>query len=231
MTSDSGTALKLRGIVKRFGSSSRLAQLLGSAPERSVLNGVDLDIAQGERLALRGLNGSGKSTLLRIAAGLLLPNHGEVMVLGAAPAATSRAMVGYASGDERSFFLRLSGLSNLSFYGAMYGLSPARCESRAKELAASLELDSVLGLPVSSMSSGTRARLGLVRALLHHPKLLLLDEPEKSQDPVGRGLTEALLKELTADGVAVLIATHDAAFSHPSDRSLVLQDGLLRTAP
>ncbi|MHB8416699.1 MAG: ATP-binding cassette domain-containing protein [Myxococcales bacterium] len=181
----------------------------GGGPPAVALAGVDLSGEAGERIALLGPNGSGKSTLLRLLAGLLSPDVGSVRVLGDAPArsAAARAAVGLCTGDERSLLLRLSPRENLRFFGALYGLGgkdlARRIEAVAEELA--LALDE----PAYRLSSGNRARLLVARALLHRPRLLLVDEGTHAVDPDAAGHLRDRLRARTEAGACLVLVTHN----------------------
>jgi ABC-2 type transport system ATP-binding protein len=202
-------AIRLQGIGKVF----RLRGLLPGRPTGVItaLEGVSLQVARGAIHGLIGPNGSGKSTLLRILATLLLPSTGQAFVAGrdvtAAPV-LSRRQLGFSTGEERSFYWRLTGRQNLDFYAALHQVPhPAR---RVTEILQQFDLTGVADRPVSTYSQGMLRRLGLARALLHRPAILLLDEPARSIDHAARDQLHGILKTLRAEKeTAVLIATHD----------------------
>jgi heme ABC exporter ATP-binding subunit CcmA len=198
------TLLRVSALTKSFPIGA-----LGQS-RKVVLRGVDLELTPGEICVLMGSNGSGKTTLLRIVAAVLTPDSGEVSVGGHSVRSdvAARALTGFASGDERSFQLRLSGLENLRFFSALHGLKKDTFARRTAELAEALDLDAFLATPVGQCSAGMRARLGLARALLHHPKLLLLDEPTKSIDQAHLPCVRRLIDRHLADSGAALVVTH-----------------------
>jgi ABC-type multidrug transport system ATPase subunit len=198
------TLLRVSALSKSFPTG-----LFGQR-RKVVLGDVDLEVAAGEICALMGDNGSGKTTLMRLIAGVLSAEQGEVRVEGRLVQAdgAARAVIGFASGEERSFQLRLSGLENLRFFGALYGLGQRAVLERIGELEHALELRSFVLLPVGQTSAGMRARLGLARALLHRPKLLLLDEPTKSIDQAHLANVHALVREHARRGGGALVVTH-----------------------
>ena len=152
---------------------------------RAALRGVTFEVQEGEAVALLGANGAGKSTLLRILATLLLPTRGTVSVSGYDIAKDPRAVrrnLGYHAGSDQGFYPRLTGRQNLLFFGQLNHLSKSDAQRRITELAATFHLRDALDEQVRTLSAGTTQRLSLVRALLHKPKVLLLDEPTRSLD-------------------------------------------------
>jgi ABC-2 type transport system ATP-binding protein len=187
----------------------------GSPVRRAALDGMSIELAPGETAAVVGRNGAGKTTLIKIFAGLILPSEGEVFVGGAdmlrEPLAAKR-MLGYMSPQERSFYWRLTARRNMEFFGALYGMNAGGVRARAAELAPALGLeDADMDAPFRSLSTGTQQRMGLMRALLHRPRLLLLDEPTRSLDAAAAASFLDLIAAMSRlEGMAVLYATHIA---------------------
>jgi ABC-type multidrug transport system ATPase subunit len=194
---------------------------------RRVLNKISLRCQAGEIVALLGPNGAGKSTLLSIAATLLDPSSGAVHYgehtarsLGAA----LRSRIGVL-GHDLYVYPELSASENLVFFGRLYGLAdlPARV-SAALERAGLGERDD----PVGRFSRGMRQRLALERALLHEPRLVLLDEPFTGLDDSATGSLRQRLLELRQAGCIVLLTTHDLeTIDGLVDRALVLHRAAL----
>lgn len=165
-------------------------------------------MAPGERIALTGANGSGKSTALRCVAGTLAPTRGRVTVCGhAAGTVQARSLVGASLTQERSFYLRLSGLANLVLFARLRGMSASEAEQEGAALANELELESFALDHADTYSAGMLQQLAFARALLGRPALLLLDEPTRSLDD------EAVARFWNAierrPETAVLLATHN----------------------
>ncbi|CAN5670710.1 hypothetical protein BH20ACT2_BH20ACT2_05290 [soil metagenome] len=177
----------------------------------SALVGTDLPVEAGSIHAILGGNGSGKSTLLRILATLVIPDEGEAhlgdvdVIAHPAPA---RRLLGFSTGDERSVYLRLTGRQNLQFYAALHHLAdPERAVAAALER---VDLVGAADRPASTYSQGMARRLGLARAVLHEPPVLLLDEPTRSLDPVARDRFHEVLRDLREHhGTTVVLASHD----------------------
>lgn len=194
------------------------------------LQGVDLDVAFGEIVAVLGPNGAGKSTLLRILGTTVIPDEGVAMVNGydvvtAGPAV--RRALGLVLGDERSWYWRLTGRQNLQFFAAVYGMTRRQAETRAQELLQDVGLAEAADKRFDRYSSGMRARMSLARALLTMPPVLLLDEPTRSLDPLSASEFGKKVRGLASEqGRAVLFATHDLhEAAATADRIVVLARG------
>ena len=197
------------------------------------LREVTVDIREGEFFGLLGPNGAGKSTLFRILSTLVTADAGSATVCGfdvAHDAAHVRKVLAPVIADERSLNWRLSARENLRLFAVLHGLGGATRASRVDELLAMVELDADAERPVSGFSSGMKQRLLLARTLLARPKVLLLDEPTRSLDPVSaRRFREFLRREVVQEqGSTVLLATHNAEEAlHLCDRVGVLERGQL----
>jgi heme exporter protein A len=176
----------------------RARALSRSFGDRRGLDRLDLDVAEGSFLLVTGPNGAGKTTLLRLVAGLLVPTGGTLEV------AADRARVGFL-GHEPLVYRELTPLENLDLFGRLY-----RVPERRERIGALLErfgLWDVRRDRVGTFSRGMQQRLGLCRALLHEPDLVLLDEPFNALDAQGAELLERELAALR--GRTVLVATHE----------------------
>lgn len=196
-------------------SISGLKKSFGLKP---VLRGIDLSLERSERLALMGPNGAGKTTLLRILAALTKPSEGTATVAGLdveRDAQEVRRMVGFV-GHQPYLYDELTAQENLLFFGRMYGVRDAR--SRAQELLQRAGLEKRAHERAGTFSRGMVQRLSLARALLHAPRLLLLDEPDTGLDQEGVQLVTTIIDEHTASGGTMLLTTHQP------DRALALCD-------
>ncbi len=166
---------------------------------RRVLRGVSFELARGDLLLVTGPNGSGKTTLLRLLVGLAVPSRGTIDV------ALHRSRLGFV-GHEPLVYRELTALENLDLYGRLYRV-PERRE-RIGMLLERFGLWDARGERVSAFSRGMTQRLGLCRALLHEPELLVLDEPHSALDTQGAGLLDQELESLAGQSTLV-VATHE----------------------
>jgi ABC-2 type transport system ATP-binding protein len=177
---------------------------------RVALADVSLSVAGGEIQALLGPNGAGKTTLLRILAGLMHPSSGSVTVLGRDVSREDRALrrsIGLVPSGDRSFYLRISGLENLAFFGRMHGLGRRAAVARARDALELVGLGDVPSVPAGEYSHGMQKRLSVARALLTDPALLLVDEATHDLDPQGAQTVRELVGGIAERGTAVVWAT------------------------
>jgi ABC-2 type transport system ATP-binding protein len=192
-----GPALALRGLVKRFDTAVAVA-------------GLDLDVPAGSFYGLLGPNGAGKTTTLSMAVGLLRPDAGRATVLGydvwTDPAAAKR-LLGVLPDGVRMFD-RLSGAELLAYHGLLRGMDAATVDQRSGELLDVLELGTGNRALVVDYSAGMKKKVGLACALLHGPRLLVLDEPFEAVDPVSAALIRDILQRYVAGGGTVVFSSH-----------------------
>jgi ABC-2 type transport system ATP-binding protein len=194
---DDAAGVRVRGVTRRFGAAE-------------ALRGIDLTAPYGQITALVGPNGAGKTTLLLILATLLTPTAGEVRVAGLDPVADAdgvRARTGWMP-DALGVYDQLTPREYLSFFAAAYRIPAAQIPDRVAALLGRVHLAEQADQPVHVLSRGQKQRLGLARALVHEPTVLLLDEPAAGLDPRSRAELRDLLRELAAGGAAVLVSSH-----------------------
>lgn len=181
------------------------------AGETRALEDISLTVKRGEVLVLLGPNGSGKTTMLKLVSTMLLPDRGRVLVEGADSQADSqqvRRHVGFAVAAERSFFPRLSARENLDFFAALDNVPRKSRSQRVDAMLERVGLSAAGDTLVMKFSSGMYQRLGIARALIKEPSVILLDEPTRSLDPAAAGHFWNLVRELPSHGATVLLATH-----------------------
>lgn len=171
---------------------------------------------------ISGSNGSGKTTLLRILAGLVHPSRGSVNYNCSQ---YWKLCIGY-SGHYPSLYEDLTVLENLRYYATLYGIPSDHIETRAW---IQLKLDSVASQTVGSLSFGWRKRVDIIRATLHRPRILLLDEPFTGLDPDASSTLSGLIDELASKGMGIIMTSprRDDEYSRLSHREMVIRDGRL----
>jgi ABC-2 type transport system ATP-binding protein len=189
--------VRIAHVVKRYGGFT-------------AVNDISLEIPSGGIFALLGPNGAGKTTLIKMLMGMLQPTSGELLVDGLCAFRDSvevKRILGYLP-DEPTFYDFLRGRELVRFVGEMHGLDRATIDERLFSLAARLQLTDALGEFAENYSRGMKKKLGLICALLHRPKLVVLDEPTNGLDPHGTAVLHELMREIADEGRTVLFSTH-----------------------
>jgi ABC-2 type transport system ATP-binding protein len=196
-TNEVTSMLVAAGLRKRFG-------------DVTALDGLDLTVPPGEVTGLIGPNGAGKSTFMALAAGLLRPDAGAVTIAGADPARDprrARALLGLAP-QEVALYPRVTVGEHLRLFGRLADLRGAALRRRIDETVQALRLTELLDRPAGALSGGQRRRTHAATALLHRPRVLLLDEPTAGADPTTREALLAAVRARAGDGAAVCYTTH-----------------------
>ncbi|MGH9509363.1 MAG: ABC transporter ATP-binding protein [Terriglobales bacterium] len=180
--------------------------------ETRALDSVSLEAAAGEVLVLLGPNGSGKTTMLKLLSTILLPDEGQILVHGSDTATQGtdvRNRIGFAVSSERSFYPRLTARENLDLFAALDDLPRSHRPQRVESVLDTTGLSDAGDTLVMKFSSGMFQRLGIARALLRQPSVLLLDEPTRSLDPGGAMHLWQTVREAASARATVLLATHN----------------------
>jgi ABC-2 type transport system ATP-binding protein len=188
------TILSLDRVTKAFGN-------------RKVLTDLTFAVGEGEIFGMLGPNGAGKSTTFNIICNLLLPDQGQVQLAGTTAASAPRGALGVVA-QNISLYKNLSARENLAFFGSLYGLSGAALAKRVDTCLADINLGDRRNSLARDLSGGMQRRLHLGIALMHEPKLLILDEPSAGLDVEARRDLWALLRRLQQAGLAILLTTH-----------------------
>ena len=190
------SALEVRDLTKRF--------------DRLAVDDLDLTVRAGEFYALLGPNGAGKTTTLRMIAGLLRPDSGSISVLGLDalndPVA-AKQIVAWVS-DEPMIYDKLTPIENLEFVAGLWACDPATAERNAHDLLISLGLEQHLNERCEGFSKGMRQKVALAGALVHDPRLIILDEPLTGLDAVSARHVKGLLQDRVRSGATVIMTTH-----------------------
>jgi ABC-2 type transport system ATP-binding protein len=189
-------ALEIRGLAKRF--------------EQPAVDGLDLRVRTGEFYTLLGPNGAGKTTTLRMVTGLLKPDRGKITVFGidalADPVAAKRLMAWLS--DEPMIYDKLTPIEYLEFVAGLWAVESSLAEARARDLIGWLGLEAQAHDRCEGLSRGMRQKVALAGALLHEPRLIILDEPFTGLDAGSVRLVKSVLRQRARTGCSVLMTTH-----------------------
>jgi ABC-type multidrug transport system ATPase subunit len=192
VTNSATPIITVHNVIKQFG---RFA----------ALRGVTAEFDAGRFHAILGENGAGKTTLLRALAGLAQPTRGEILIFGKTPQEACRD-IGYMA-HPSLLYDEMSGMENLRYFGRLYGIES---DARSEDVIRGVGLDPELTRPVGQYSQGMRQRMSLARAILHDPRVLLLDEPFSNVDVHSARAMVGLLKGMRDAGKTVFVITHQA---------------------
>ncbi|MBV9824430.1 MAG: ABC transporter ATP-binding protein [Alphaproteobacteria bacterium] len=209
-------ALEIRDLAKAF--------------DRPAVDGLNLRVWPGEFYVLLGPNGAGKTTTLRMATGLLKPDRGAVAVFGVDvlrdPVGAKRLMAWLS--DEPMIYDRLTPLEYLLFIAGLWGIERCSAEAKARDLLVTLGLEPQIGTRCEALSKGMRQKVALAGALIHDPRLIILDEPFTGLDAASARLAKNMLRDRVAAGCTVLMTTHILEVAERmADRVGVMAEGRL----
>jgi ABC-2 type transport system ATP-binding protein len=226
------TAISTSELTKKFARTAGYRDLLPFRKKRWVtaVEKVSLDIQPGEFFGLLGPNGAGKTTLFKLLCCLVLPTSGTASVFGNDVLKKEQAvkrLVGLVSSEERSFYWRLTGRENLQFYASLYHLPRQQSRQRIDELLKVVGLDKEADVRFQTYSTGMRQKMAIIRGLLSEPKVLFVDEPTRSLDPVSAQSVRAFLKEkVVVEKKTVVLATHNLTEAEQlCDRLAIMDHG------
>lgn len=211
-------AIEVRGLVKRFGKGKDVI---------TALDGLDLDVPEGELFGLIGPNGSGKTTLIRILTGLERSTAGSATLAGR-PLGDAPEAIGYMP-QEEALYADLSVRENVEFFAGLYGPPD---DERVRAAIATVELEDAADRIVGDLSGGMRRRASLASTLAHAPSMLFLDEPTVGVDPILRLELWERFRELAEGGASILITTHHMEEARRCDRiGFIYKGRMLVTGP
>ena len=198
-------AVQINHLVKEFKTPTLKG---GGAAKMRAVDGVSLEIMPGEVYGLIGPNGSGKSTTMKALLGLITPTSGNCSVFGKNSLKTdSRQEIGFLP-ENPYFYKHLSGEETLRFYAKLCGMRGKELRSRVDEMLELVSLQDARKRRIAGYSKGMLQRIGLAQALIHEPRLLILDEPTAGVDPLGARQIRDLILQLKERGVTVFLCSH-----------------------
>lgn len=212
-------ALEVDNLRKHYRYGGKLVEAVRS---------VSLTLDAGEVLAFLGPNGAGKTTTIKMIAGLIRPDAGRVRIAGLDPHHNPKALrlLGAVLEGNRNLYWRLTPEENLAYFGVLKGLTHQEARRRGRVLLERFDLLSKRRAIVQTLSRGMQQKLALAVALVHQPKLLLLDEPTLGLDVEATQNVKALVKAIASEGCAILLTTHQLDIAEElSDRVAIIQKG------
>jgi ABC-2 type transport system ATP-binding protein len=215
-------SIKIEGLSKIYRKGLRRQKVLA-------VNDISMTVGEGEIFGFIGPNGAGKSTTIKILCDLIRPTHGRATILGEeVRRPEARRYLGYLP-ENPSYYPFLTGKELLHFNGAIHGMQHRDIRTRGEELLEMLDLARAAQRPLRTYSKGMVQRLGIAAALIHDPRVVILDEPMSGLDPVGRKLVKDLIVHLRSEGKTIFFSTH---ILHDveviSDRIGIITKGRLR---
>jgi ABC-2 type transport system ATP-binding protein len=205
--------LEIKNIKKTFG-------------DFTALHGISFKLKEGELVSLLGTNGSGKSVSIKIIVGFLEETSGQIKYNGRPMRKDARSrVIGWAPQDD-SFYGNLTLMENLIYFGNLNNVERSEAKKRAVELLKLLKLSHKKGTLAKDLSGGMKRRLNMAIAMMHSPKILILDEPEAGVDPMSRVTLWEVVKEVKKKGTTILLVTHNLLETeHLADRLVLLDQG------
>lgn len=218
-TATTPIALEASGLKKGYGNGKQRVE---------AVRHVSLDLHLGEVLAFLGPNGAGKTTSIKMIAGLIRPDQGWVKIAGQDPHRDPKALrlVGAVLEGNRNLYWRLTPLENLAYFGVLRGLTHRQAHRYGLELLEQFDLMDKRKTPVRNLSRGMQQKLAIAVALVHKPRLLLLDEPTLGLDVEASEHVKQLVRAVAKAGCAILLTTHQLDVAEElSDRVAVIRKG------
>lgn len=206
--------IRTKGLTKHYPATRRKWGIFPSFSPvaRPAVDNLDLEIERGRFFGLLGQNGAGKTTLIRMLSTLVLPTSGSASINGhdLKDAGAVKRSIGVVSGDERSFFWRLTGRQNLLFFAALQDMKPRQASRRVEYLLELIGLKGFADDVFRSYSTGMKQQLSIARALIHKPPVLFLDEPTRGLDPLALKTIHDLFKVWLnqEENTTILMTTH-----------------------
>ena len=194
--------LQIKNIVKKFGSFA-------------AVNGINVQIREGELYGFLGQNGAGKTTTIKMVVGVFAPTSGSISINGidiSANPQKAKLQIGYVP-DQPYLYDKLTGREFLYFSGGLYNLSKKNIKQKIDELVDLLKIESWLDKRTEEYSQGMKQRITIASALLHDPKLIVLDEPMVGLDPQSAVLVKKILNQKVSEGASVFVSTHSLSFA------------------
>ncbi len=205
-------AIFVQGITKRFG-------------DFTAVDHVNFEVRRGEIFSLLGPNGAGKTTIIRMVLDILRPDDGQIQVLGGVLTDATKDRIGYLP-EERGLYKNVKVLEMLIYLGQLKGMSAHDARVRALDLLEHFGLSDNVKSKISQLSKGMQQKVQIIATILHKPELLIIDEPFSGLDPLNTQVIQDLLFEMKAEGVTIVMSTHQMhQVEEMADRLLMINKG------
>ena len=229
-------AIETFDLTKKFLQARRLTDYLypGRKKEINALNGISFKIKKGELFGILGPNGAGKTTLIKILCTLILPTTGTAIINGfdiVKEEEFAKSSIGLVTGDERSFYWRLTGMQNLKFFASLLNFSSSDAEKKIDEVLDFVDMKDKADDRFNSYSTGMKQKMAIARGLLNNPDILFMDEPTRSLDPTtSQNLRDFVKDRLVIDQKkTVILSTHHLMEAEQMcDRVAMINKGKIR---
>lgn len=209
--------IKLQNATKKFG-------------KLTAVNNLNLEIKSGEFFGFLGPNGAGKTTTIKMITGLYLPTSGKIYINGIdiqKNPVKAKMLIGYVP-DEPFLYDKLTGIEYLYFSGGLYNLDKPTLKNRIEKMISLFELGDWIYKLTEEFSRGMRQRIAIASALLHNPKVIVIDEPIVGLDPVSANIVKKILRQKANEGSAIFMSTHLLSIAEElCDRIAIIKDGKL----
>lgn len=200
--------LEVKNIVKKYGNNL-------------AVNDLSFTVANGEIFGLLGENGAGKTTTFRIIMGLLEPNAGEVLLDGEKIDYSKSDSIGFVT-EERSLLTKLTVQEQIEFYGTLKGLEKKEIDNFLNKWLEKFEITSYKNRKIKELSKGNQQKVQFISAVIHHPKLLILDEPFTGLDPINVKLLKEAIIELKNEGCSIIFSSHQMEYIEDFCEKLII---------
>jgi len=211
-TSSPDHAILVQNVTKRYG-------------DFTAVNDLSFEVGYGEIFAMLGPNGAGKTTTIRMILDILKPDTGGIEVLGAPLTDKTKERIGYLP-EERGLYRNVPVIDVLVYLGQLKGMTRQDATRRAIELLEQVELGENIRSKVSELSKGMQQKVQIISAILHHPDLIIIDEPFAGLDPVNTQVIKDLLYDMRKDGVTIVMSTHQMQqIEEMADRLVMIDHG------
>jgi len=205
-------AISVQHVTKRYGNFTAVDDL-------------SFEVRPGEIFAMLGPNGAGKTTTIRMILDILKPDAGAIHVLGEPITEATKERIGYLP-EERGLYRNVPVIDVLTYLGQLKGMSRADAERRATELLRQVDLGDNIKSKVSELSKGMQQKVQIIATILHHPDLIIIDEPFAGLDPVNTQVIKDLLYDMNRDGVTIVMSTHQMhQIEEMADRLVMISHG------